>query len=168
MHEIKLRPWVLSDLNDLVQFANNWNIAQFMSDQFPFPHLEEKGRAFIEFANKGNPIHIFAIDLKGQAIGGMGLHPQTDIHKRNAEIGYWLAEPFWGQGIVSSLIPKLIQFGFEELDINRIFARAFGRNIASQRVLEKTGFQLEAKFEKTIFKNGAFEDELIYGYRKSD
>lgn len=59
-----------------------------------------------------------------------------------------------------------MDYGFTHLDINRIFARPFGSNFASQRVLEKAGFTLEARFEKTLIKNGIYEDEMIYAIRK--
>ena len=60
----------------------------------------------------------------------------------------------------------MVDYGFQHWDINRIFARPFGTNIASQRVLEKAGFVLEARLEKTIFKNGEYLDELIYAVRR--
>jgi ribosomal-protein-alanine N-acetyltransferase len=98
-------------------------------------------------------------------VGGIGIHPQTDIQRKNAELGYWLAESFWGNGIISNAIKQVVQFTFETYDINRIYARPFGTNIASQQVLEKNGFDLEARFEKTLIKNGELLDELIYAIR---
>ncbi|MDV7400217.1 GNAT family protein, partial [Arthrospira platensis SPKY1] len=77
----------------------------------------------------------------------------------------WLAEPFWGRGIVTEAIKQVVDFAFNTYDINRIFARPFGTNIASQRVLEKAGFTLEARLEKTLYKNGEYLDELIYSVR---
>ena len=81
-------------------------------------------------------------------------------------MGYWLAEPYWGQGIITNAIKEMIGFTFKTYDINRVFARPFDTNTASQRVLEKAGFKLEAKLEKTIYKNGEYLDELIYAYRR--
>ncbi len=161
-----LRPWSISDLDHLVLYANNASIAKFMNDSFPHPYSAENGKAFIEFANKDNPIHIFAIDLNGSAIGGIGIHPKTDVEQKNAELGYWLAQPFWGNGIITQAIKEMVAFGFKTYDINRIYARPFGSNIGSQKVLEKAGFILEARFEQTFFKNGLYEDELIYAIRK--
>ena len=109
----KLRPWIKEDLQNLVRHANNWNIARNLTDQFPFPYTEEHGKAFIEFASKGDPIHIFAIDIKGESVGGIGIHPQDDIHRKNAELGYWLAEPFWGKGIMSAAINIILDFAFK-------------------------------------------------------
>jgi [ribosomal protein S5]-alanine N-acetyltransferase len=164
--EIILRPWAIEDLDNLVKYANNWNIAKNMTDKFPFPYTEVNGKAFIEFATKDDPIHIFAIEYNGQAIGGIGIHPQDDIHKRNAELGYWIGEPFWGQGIVSNAINQILNFAFETYDIDRVFARPFGTNIPSQKVLEKNGFVLEGKFEKVLIKDGQLLDELIYAIRR--
>ncbi len=164
--QFTLRPWATTDLDSLVVFANNAAIAKYMNDSFPHPYNEANGKAFIEFANNDNPIHIFAIDLDGKAIGGIGIHPKYDVEQKNAELGYWLAEPYWGKGIITKAIKEMVVFGFKTYDINRIFARPFGTNIGSQKVLEKAGFILEARFEKTFFKNGLFEDELIYAVRK--
>jgi [ribosomal protein S5]-alanine N-acetyltransferase len=161
-----LRPWTINDLDSLVKHANNKEIAKYMMDQFPHPYTLEKGKAFIEFATKDSPVHMFAIDVDGQAIGGIGIHPQSDIQSKNAELGYWLAEQYWGKGIVTKAVQQMITFGFENYNIDRIFARPFGTNKASQKVLEKAGFILEAKFENTFFKNGEYLDELIYAVRR--
>lgn len=161
-----LRPWTLADLPDLVRFANNPHIARFMNDQFPHPYTEEHGRSFLAMAAHENPAHILAITADGQAVGGIGLHPRTNIERHNAELGYWLAEPFWGRGIVTQAVRQMVDYGFRTFDITRIFARPFGSNLASQKVLEKAGFTLEARFEKTFFKNGEYEDELVYAVRR--
>lgn len=163
-----LRPWTSDDLPNLVHFANNRNISKFMTDKFPFPYTDENGRAFISFANQDKPVRIFAIEVNGQAAGGIGIHPQDDVQRRNVELGYWLGEPFWGMGIISRAIPQAVKFAFETYDIDRVFARPFGTNLASQRVLEKNHFVLEGKFEKTLIKDGVLLDELIYAVRRED
>lgn len=164
---ITLRPWHISDLDNLVKYADNPKIAMYMTDQFASPYLRENGIKFIEFANSGEPLRIFAIDLDGQSIGGIGLHPQSDIERKNAELAYWLGEPFWGNGIISKVIPQIVDYGFTNLDLHRIFGRAFGRNIASQKALEKAGFNLEAKLKDAFYKNGNFEDAFIFSILKS-
>ena len=164
--DFTLRPWQMEDLDNLVLYANNAGIAKYMTNGFPFPYTKENGKAFITFATKDSPIHIFAIDINGKAVGGIGIHPQSDIHSKNAELGYWLAENYWGKGITTRAVKQMIQFSFETFEIDRIFARPFGTNLPSQKVLEKAGFKLEARFDKTIFKNGEYEDELIYAIRR--
>jgi RimJ/RimL family protein N-acetyltransferase len=158
----------MDDLDSLVKYANNAAIAKFMTNQFPHPYAIENGKRFIEFATKDNPVHIFAIDINGGAVGGIGIHPQSDVQQKNAELGYWLAEPFWGNGIITKAVSQMIDFGFTTYDINRIFARPFGTNIASQKVLEKAGFVLEGRFRNTFFKNNEYLDELVYAIRRTE
>lgn len=164
--EITLRSWHINDVDDLVASANNKNIAQFMADVFPHPYTIENGKTFIMFATTNPNSKIFAIIVDGKPAGSIGLHLQTDILRKNAEIGYWLGEPFWGKGIITKVIPQVLDYGFKNMDIVRVFARIMGNNIASQKVVQKCGFVLEGKYEKTIFKNNEFLDELIYAVRK--
>ena len=161
-----LRPFKLNDIESLVKNANNYKIAANLTNQFPHPYTRETGEAFIKMATKHSPPTILAIEINGQASGGIGLHIQTDIHIKNAELGYWLAEPYWGQGIMTKAVKHIVNYGFKNLDIIRIFARPFGTNIASQKVLKNAGFVLEGKFKDTIYKNGEYLDELIYAVRK--
>lgn len=162
------RPWVASDLPSLVQFANNAEIAKYLTNVFPHPYTAANGQAFIEFASSQVPSCIFAIEVAGQAVGSIGLHPQSDIQCKNAELGYWLAQPFWGQGIITQAVRQMVAYGFQNFNIARIFARPFGTNRASQRVLEKAGFSLEAQFTQTLFKNGEFLDEWVYAIRRKE
>ncbi|MCB0476375.1 MAG: GNAT family N-acetyltransferase [Flavobacteriaceae bacterium] len=164
--DFKLRPWQMDDLESLVQHANNFEVAKNLTDAFPHPYTEADGKAFITMATKADPIHIFAIEVAGRAVGGIGIHPQSDIMKKNAELGYWLGEPYWGKGIITRAIKQMVDFAFKTYDITRVYARPYGTNIGSQKVLEKNGFKLEARIEKNIFKNGEFLDELIYAIRK--
>ena len=164
--EFILRPWKASDINSLIKYANNWNIAKNLTNQFPHPYTIQDGKAFIEYATKDDPIHIFAIEVNQEAVGGIGIHPQSDIFIKNAELGYWLGEPFWGYGIVSKAIKQIIQFGFSAFDIERIFARPYGTNFASQKILEKNNFLLEGRYNNILYKNGEYLDELIYAIRR--
>jgi len=165
---LKLRAWNKNDLPSLVKYANNPEISKNLTDKFPYPYKKEDGLRFIEMATKNNQQNIFAIEVNNEAAGAIGIHPQDDIHQKNAELGYWLAQPYWGKGIVTEAIKQIVEYGFQNFDINRIFARPFGSNKASQRVLEKAGFELEAIFEKTVLKRGVYEDELFYAVRKNE
>lgn len=164
--EFQLRPWSADDLDSLVLYANNPDIARNMTDQFPHPYTREKGSMFLQYAMQGDPPNILAIAVGGQAVGGIGIHPQADVYRRNAELGYWLGEPFWGKGIVTRAVRQMVDYGFRHWEIDRIYARPYGTNIGSQKVLEKAGFVLEGRFEKTIYKNGVYLDELIYAVRR--
>ena len=160
-----LRSWNLDDLDNLVKFANNKKIADNLIDAFPHPYSREDGIAYITAWNPDSlhqPGSVFAIETDGIACGSIGIFPQTDVYRKNAEMGYWLAEEYWGRGIMTEAVKQIIEYGFKTFDISRIFARSFSTNLASQRVLEKAGLKLEAKLEKSIIKNGLYLDELIY------
>jgi ribosomal-protein-alanine N-acetyltransferase len=161
-----LRPWTIQDLDSLVKYANNFNIAKNLMDIFPHPYSIDVGKFFIEMATKNSPPNILAIEVNEEAAGAIGLHPQTDVYRKNAELGYWLAEPYWGNGFITEAIRQMVDYGFRNLDITRIYARPFAFNIPSQKALEKAGFLLEAKLKKTVFKNGNYYDEMIYGIRR--
>jgi len=161
-----LRPFRDSDLASLVKYANNYNIARFLTNQFPHPYTDEDGRKFISSVSDNDPANVFAIEVNSEAAGAIGIFPQTDVHEKNAEIGYWLAEPFWGNGIITRAIEQTVEYGFKTFDITRIFARPFSTNLASHRVLEKAGFVCEARLKNALYKNGSYMDELIYSIKK--
>ena len=165
MTTIKLRPWTMDDLQSLVKYANDYSIARYMTDMFPHPYTLADGERFINMASQANPTNVFAIEVAGEAVGSIGIFPQADIMRKNAEMGYWLAAPFRGKGIVLQAIQEMVEHGFKTYDITRIYARPYGSNKASQRVLEKAGFTLEARIAQNIIKYGEWEDELIYAVR---
>ena len=162
---VKLRPWRETDLDALVRYAGNPKISANLTDAFPHPYSREDGQRFIAMATSHNPVRIFAIEADGGFVGGIGVHPQQDVYRANAELGYWVAEPFWGRGIATSAIRQIIPVAFSLEGIRRLYARPFGSNVASQRVLEKCGFVLEARLRETFLKRGEFLDELIYAVR---
>ncbi len=164
--EFTLRKFRKSDLASLIKYANNYNIAKFLTNGFPHPYTEEDGREFLSMASV-NP-GIFAIDVNGEAVGSIGIFPQSDIHEKNAELGYWLAEPFWGYEIITRAIRETVEYGFKAFAISRIFARPFSTNPASHRVLEKAGFVCEARLKNALFKHGDYMDELIYALWKDE
>jgi ribosomal-protein-alanine N-acetyltransferase len=164
----ELRAFQHTDLQSLVKHANNYNIAKNLSNKFPFPYTQDHGIAFINLALSATPQEIFAITVNNEAVGSIGVHPQHDFYCKNAEMGYWISEELWGQGIVPEAIKLIVDYGFRTFDITRIYARTFDTNIKSQRVLEKTGFKLEAELKETFYKNGTVYDEMIYGIRKFD
>jgi RimJ/RimL family protein N-acetyltransferase len=160
--KFRLRKWDDTDLDSLVKHANNLNVAKFLTNQFPHPYTQADGRKYFASISTDNPTKIFAIEVDGEAAGSIGIFPQSDIHEKNAELGYWLSEAYWGKGIMPRTILEMVNYGFETFDITRIFARPFSCNLASQRVLEKAGFVREATLKRALFKNGEYFDEIIY------
>jgi len=157
-----LRPFRESDAESIAKYANNPKIAANLTDGFPNPYGLDDAKKFLSMAIQNEPYTIFAIEINGEACGSIGIFVQSDIHRKSAECGYWLAEPYWGKGIIPEAIKQIVDYGFRTFDIVRIYARPFSFNKASQRVLEKAGFTLEATLKKACFKNGKFCDEMIY------
>ena len=160
---ITLRPWRESDLAALVRHADNFNIWINLRDAFPRPYNEEAGRHWLLMALSEPTNILLAIDVDGEAIGGIGAHFLSDVYRINAEIGYWLAEEYWGRGIVSTAVNLLVDHVFGHYpDIQRIYADLFAYNPGSARVLQKCGFHLEAVHKNAVIKNGKVVDEHRY------
>ena len=160
--DFKLRKWNDADLNSLVKYANNRNVSKYLQNDFPYPYTYEDGKKYLLMTANDNLVEEFAIEVNGEAVGSISIFQRRGIYEKNAEIAYWLAEEYWGQGIMINAIQKIVDYGFQTLDIIRISARVFSTNLNSQRVLEKSGFLLEAKLKKAIFKENTFMDELKY------
>lgn len=166
MPAFTLRTFRPEDLAALVKHANDPTVAANLTDAFPYPYTEENGRVFLAEAMKSVPLRR-AIEIAGEACGDIGLHPKPDLWRHNMELGYWLAKEHRGKGIMTEAIKQMLVIGFDAFpEVDRIYATPFGSNIASQRVLEKAGFQLEAKLLGTLIKLGRKEDELIYAVRR--
>jgi len=164
----KIRSYEGNDKIALVKYANNIKISKNLRDSFPYPYDEEDAQAWITAALNQNPEINFAIANSDELIGGIGLILQRDVYRFSAEIGYWLAEPFWGKGIASLALTALSKYAFEHFDLNRIFAGVFQDNRASMRVLEKSGFKLEGRLRNAVYKDNRFKDQLMYSILRED
>lgn len=166
---IKLRPWQTSDIDSLTFYANNSKIADNLRDGFPYPYTRESGEEFLATANdKPKKQRIFAIEVDGEAVGSIGVFLMDDVHRKTAEIGYWLGVPFWGRGIMTGAIKEIVKFSFYEFDIYRLFAQPYARNIGSCHILENCGFSKEGVLRSNIYKNGMIFDGCMYSILKSE
>ena len=157
-----IRSWRDADAERLQCYANNRKIWLNLRDVFPHPYTIEDARWWIEHCSQENPERSFAIASAQGPIGGIGLILGDDVHRSSAEIGYWLAEPYWGRGIMTGAVRAVIDYAIQELPLNRIFAAPFAPNLASFRVLEKTGFQREGTLRASVVKNGEILDQIMY------
>jgi RimJ/RimL family protein N-acetyltransferase len=157
-----LRDWRPEDAATLARHADNPRIAATMRDAFPSPYTLADARRFIEAARDLETNLFLAIEVDGEAVGSIGVHPLEDVHRRTAEIGYWLAEPWRGRGIAPDAVRAIVPVAFRRYDIVRLQAGVFSNNPASMHVLEKCGFSREAVHEKAIWKNGLLLDEVVY------
>ncbi|PLX11139.1 MAG: GNAT family N-acetyltransferase [Marinilabiliales bacterium] len=164
--KISLRFFEPADAERLAFLANNKKIWLNLRDGFPHPYTLDDAREFIERNNNSNPQTVFAILYEGDLCGAIGIFKMEDVYRKSAEIGYWIAEPYWGKGIASESVSRIVEFGFKELDIVRIYAGIFSNNTASQRVIEKNGFIKEAVLKNAVYKNNALLDEVRYAILK--
>ena len=160
----KFERWTENFIPDLVRNADDPLVAANLRNIFPSPYTEADAREWIGICMNADESRNFnrAIVIDGEAAGGIGLILGDDVYCKTAEIGYWLGRKFWGRGIMTEAVVRMCAEGFSNFDIVRIFAGVFGRNRASQRVLEKSGFTLEGVLRRNIYKNGEYDDSCMY------
>jgi ribosomal-protein-alanine N-acetyltransferase len=157
-----VRSYEPGDVAALVKYADNEAIARQLLDHFPHPYTEETAREWLQAAGEQDPEVSFAIASSEELVGSIGLLLREDVFRRTAEVGYWLAEPFWGRGIVTRALQVFTRWAFREFDFARIEARVYEINPASRRVLEKAGFHLEGRLRHAATKNDQLMDLYIY------
>jgi [ribosomal protein S5]-alanine N-acetyltransferase len=157
-----VRSWRRGDAPSVARYANNYKVWRNVRDRFPHPYTLMDAEEWVRYAAREKPEVSFAIEVGGEAAGGLGLVLGEDIHRRTAEIGYWLGEPFWGRGIMSEAVRALTDYAFQTFDLARVYAGVFESNPASMRVLEKAGYSFEARLRKAVTKEGRTMDEYIY------
>ena len=165
-----LRAWEFSDIDSLTSYANNAKIAANLRNAFPFPYSKSDAESYLSGCiRKGSERQLsLAIVVDGEAAGSIGIFLKDDVYEKSGELGYWLAEPFWGRGIVTAAVKEICAMAFHRYDLVRIFAEPYARNIASCRVLEKAGFELEGVLRKSVFKNGQILDSCLYALVKKE
>ena len=164
----KLRPWRRSDRDSLVKHGDNRRVWLHLRDRFPHPYTTADAQEWLTFVGGlTEPTH-FAIEIDGEAVGGIGFEVQPDVFGRTAEIGYWLGEAYWGRGVMTEAVRVVSRHAFERFDYTRLFAGVFESNPASARVLEKAGYTLEGRMRAAVFKDGRVLDNLIYARLRDD
>ncbi len=166
--EYYIRSYEKSDKDTLVKYANNYNVSKNLRDSFPYPYTEKDANRWIGLVFGQTPELNFAIADKNELIGAIGIMLQPDVYRFSAEIGYWLAEPFWGKGIATQAVKKMTGFAFSQFKFNRLFAGGFEGNESSLRVLEKAGYKLEGNYRKAVYKENKFRDQLMYSILKEE
>ena len=158
----QVRSFRPDDAEALARNANNRNVSRNMRDTFPYPYRLSDAREWIDFATTQSPEANFAIASDRELIGGIGITLQSDVNRHSAEIGYWLGEPHWGQGIATAALQAMTDWAFAEFDLVRLYGEVFEWNPASGRVLEKAGYELEGRLRRSIVKDGQVIDALLY------
>ncbi len=162
LQKATLRPLAPEDAESLAEYANNPRIAANLRDRFPHPYGLADAEAFIARVGKADPHTGYGIEVDGRAVGIIGYELGDDIERLSAELGYWIGEPYWGRGIMSEVIPAVVEDAFERLGLCRVQALVYEYNPASARVLEKSGFYHEATLRQSAIKNGKVIDRWLY------
>src|SRR5262245_11534057 len=126
-----LRPWRADDAASLARHANDREVWRNLRDAFPHPYQLEDARAFLGMVREASPVRFFAIEVGGEAAGGIGIGPLADVYRRSGEIGYWLARSYWNRGIVSEAAHAITEYAFGALDLVRVQTGIFAWNTAS-------------------------------------
>jgi ribosomal-protein-alanine N-acetyltransferase len=165
-----LRPFAMRDAPDVQRLCNVREIALntlLIPHPYPDGAAEEWIGAYPEKFEKGEAL-TFAITLReGNVLAGaIGMRIQRE--NDSAEIGYWIGVPFWGRGIATEAVQAVIDYGFDKLALNRIYAEHFTRNPASGRVLQKAGMRHEGTLRQVHKKWGEYVDAEMYAILRSD
>jgi RimJ/RimL family protein N-acetyltransferase len=166
----RIRKWELSDAKDLATALSNKKVQDNLRDGLPYPYTEQDGKEFISamLSADENETFAFAIMVDDKVVGSIGIFRQGNIHSQTAELGYYIAEEYWGKGIMTEVVKQICEYVFGDSDIIRIYAEPFAYNIASCRVLEKVGFQYEGTLRSNAVKNGKVIDMKMYSLIKEE
>lgn len=170
MKDFKLRNWRYDDAESIARAADNPNIAKNLRNTFPSPYTIDDAKQYVNdcIVGEGTKQITRAVDVGGKAVGSIGIFVKDDVFEKTAELGYWLSEEYWHNGIMSSAVKLICKDAFSSLDIVRIYAEPFERNTASRAVLEKAGFVCEGVMRNGIYKNGEILSYCMYSILRED
>lgn len=135
--------------------------------RIPFPYTAAHADEWLALVPRlteqaGRSVNWAIRNGENQLIGGCGFHDFDPSQPHRAEIGYWLAKPSWGRGIMTAVVGRMSRHAFEELGLAKITAHVFAFNPASARVLEKCGFREEGLLRRHFVKDGRFIDARLF------
>lgn len=158
----KIRPYTMADVDAITKHANDYDVARYLSEQFPSPYLREDAIAWIHHTQEFYPLRNMTIEVNGEAAGDIGLTLTEGIYRSSVEFGYWLGKAFWGKGIMPRVIRQWMTYAFEHFSFYKLYARVYEDNYRSVRALEKAGVQYETTLKKHVIVDGKLKDLLYY------
>ncbi|UCE37845.1 MAG: GNAT family N-acetyltransferase [Thermoplasmata archaeon] len=166
-----LRPLREEDAESIYQHVKEYDIAKWTIN-IPHPYPRDGAIIFIrqsmELLEKGLSYEL-AIELKPELkIVGVVSFVKVDKRHKNAELGYWIGKPHWNNGIATEASLKILEFGFSELSLERVFAKCFHDNLPSKRVMEKIGMEYEGKFRHEVLREDRYIDMIYFSILKED
>ena len=165
-----LRPFSLDDVDDVTTLVGDRDIAS-TTLRIPYPYDKRMAEEWIQSHQPRLVLDegvVFAVTLidSDQLIGSIGL--EVERYFQRAELGYWIGKPFWNHGYATEGSAAVIDYGFNSLGLNRIYASHFVRNAGSKRVMEKNGMKFEGCMRQHIVKWGLFEDMNYYAILREE
>ena len=174
---VAIREWEAGDVPTVAVLANDADVSAELRDRFPYPYPRSAAadmykyvsaiRAEAEAAGAAGgvvPVRpmLRAITVDGVFVGGIGVYPGTAEARCVGEIGYWLGKRYWGHGIAPLVVAAMTDIAFATFpDIVRLEATIQGTNLASQRVVAKVGYVLEAIHHNATIKRGVYKNVHI-------
>ena len=155
---ILLREYADSDLERLAKLANNENVARYLVYTFPHPYTPADAEWWIGTGSKQDGAITRVIEYRGLFVDSVGITPQNGWRDHLGEIGYWVAEDYWGKGIASAALRQMTDYGFSNRNFRKLYAPVLAPNAASMRVLEKCGYECEAILKDEVQKSGIYFD----------
>ncbi|HZK28413.1 MAG TPA: GNAT family N-acetyltransferase [Thermoclostridium sp.] len=149
-----LRPWEEDDAEELYKYAKDPQVGPTAGWQ---PHTNvEYSREIIRTVLTDPETYALVLKSTGKVVGSIGLmigyNSNLDLPETQGEIGYWIGVPYWGQGLVPEAVRKLIQYGFTDLKLEKMWCGYFDGNTKSKRVQEKSGFKYHHTNENVYWK----------------
>lgn len=157
-----LRRWRADDLDDLLRHANDADVVRGLSSRFPHPYTRQDGERFLAGGVVDLDDPVFAIEVDGQACGGIAARAGDGERGQSAELGYWLGRSMWGRGLMTRVVARYAPWAMQSLSLYRLQATVLVSNPASARVLLKNGFIEEGVARCAFVKNGEPHDLRVF------
>ena len=160
---ITLHTWTPADKPALMALCNAVD-RTYLSDRLPYPYTEADADWWLGMVaeNEGKEGVWRAIVVDGLIVGSISVERLANVQRNAGSIGYMVLTPFWSQGIGTEAVRQICGIAFRELALERIIGEVFPENLASARVLEKNGFQLEGTKVGAVVKGGKVMDVRVY------
>jgi len=164
----RIRQHMDADLPLITRYASDPAVPHFLQNAFPSPYTEADARKRLERVKQEPVLEGLALEIDGEFAGTMACRMKKDVLRFTGEIGYWLAKPLWGRGVMTEAVRVFSDYLLTQQNLLRLEALVYEPNTASARVLEKAGFTLEARLRKAVYKHGRFMDGLLFSRIRGD
>ncbi|NOT93893.1 GNAT family N-acetyltransferase [Ferruginibacter sp.] len=161
-NKIELREYSLQYASAFAEMRNNPKIFENGFDSTPNPYTTDVAIELFQKQIDKQTAERFLIFCNEQLCGEIGIWLKDDVQRLNVDLGYFVAEPFWGKGIATEAIRLMVDYTFKTFDVIRIAAGVFEHNKASMKALEKNGFILESIQKKAVVKNDRIMDDYMW------